>query len=207
MKRIFALLLTLVCSIPALAQTAEEIVARMDQEMNKTVKEKVAFTMEMKIPILGTMSSRNYVYGDKMKMEGKMMGEKVVMFSDGKTDWTYNPKDNTIEIENAKPSEDSKKDADMDMLEGITKGYDVSIKKETDTAWYIHCKKSASNTEKDDPKTMDLVVRKSNYIPISVSTKMTGVTVTLKDFAFNVTEKQVTFNQADDPGAKVVDKR
>ena len=207
MKRIFALLLTLACSIPALAQTAEEIVARMDQEMNKTVKEKVAFTMEMKIPILGTMSSRNYVYGDKMKMEGKMMGEKVVMFSDGKTDWTYNPKDNTIEIENAKPSEDSKKDADMDMLEGITKGYDVSIKKETDTAWYIHCKKSASNTEKDDPKTMDLVVRKSNYIPISVSTKMKGVTVTLKDFAFNVTEKQVTFNQADYPGAKVVDKR
>ena len=207
MKRIFALLLTLVCSIPALAQTAEEIVARMDQEMNKTVKEKVAFTMEMKIPILGTMSSRNYVYGDKMKMEGKMMGEKVVMFSDGKTDWTYNSKENTIEIENAKPSEDSKKDADMDMLEGITKGYDVSIKKETDTAWYIHCKKSASNTEKDDPKTMDLVVRKSNYIPISVSTKMKGVTVTLKDFAFNVTEKQVTFNQADYPGAKVVDKR
>ena len=207
MKRIFALLLTLVCSIPALAQTAEEIVARMDQEMNKTVKEKVAFTMEMKIPILGTMSSRNYVYGDKMKMEGKMMGEKVVMFSDGKTDWTYNSKENTIEIENAKPSEDSKKDADMDMLEGITTGYDVSIKKETDTAWYIHCKKSASNTEKDDPKTMDLVVRKSNYIPISVSTKMKGVTVTLKDFAFNVTEKQVTFNQADYPGAKVVDKR
>ena len=207
MKRIFALLLTLVCSIPALAQTAEEIVARMDQEMNKTVKEKVAFTMEMKIPILGTMSSRNYVYGDKMKMEGKMMGEKVVMFSDGKTDWTYNSKENTIEIENAKPSEDSKKDADMDMLEGITTGYDVSIKKETDTAWYIRCKKSASNTEKDDPKTMDLVVRKSNYIPISVSTKMKGVTVTLKDFAFNVTEKQVTFNQADYPGAKVVDKR
>ena len=207
MKRIFALLLTLACSIPALAQTAEEIVARMDQEMNKAYKEKVAFTMEMKIPILGTMSSRNYVYGDKMKMEGKMMGEKVVMFSDGKTDWTYNPKDNTIEIENAKPSEDSKKDADMDMLEGITTGYDVSIKKETDTAWYIHCKKSASNTEKDDPKTMDLVVRKSNYIPISVSTKMKGVTVTLKDFAFNVTEKQVTFNQADYPDAKVVDKR
>ena len=207
MKRIFALLLTLACSIPSLAQTAEEIVARMDQEMNKADKEKVAFTMEMKIPILGTMSSRNYLYGDKMKMEGKMMGEKVVMFSDGKTDWTYNSKDNTIEIENAKPSEDSKKDADMDMLEGITKGYDVSIKKETDTAWYIHCKKSASNTEKDDPKTMDLVVRKSNYIPISVSTKMKGVTVTLKDFAFNVTEKQVTFNQADYPGAKVVDKR
>ena len=207
MKRIFALLLTLACSIPALAQTAEEIVARMDQEMNKAYKEKVAFTMEMKIPILGTMSSRNYLYGDKMKMEGKMMGEKVVMFSDGKTDWTYNSKENTIEIENAKPSEDSKKDADMDMLEGITTGYDVSIKKETDTAWYIRCKKSASNTEKDDPKTMDLVVRKSNYIPISVSTKMKGVTVTLKDFAFNVTEKQVTFNQADYPGAKVVDKR
>ena len=54
---------------------------------------------------------------------------------------------------------------------------------------------------------MDLVVAKGTYMPISLSAKVSGITITMRDLDFNVTEKDVTFNQADYPGVKVVDER
>ena len=69
------------------------------------------------------------------------------------------------------------------------------------------CKKSRSNTNKDDPKNMDLVVAKGTYMPKSLSTKVTGITITMRDLDYNVTEKDVTFNPADYPGVKIVDER
>lgn len=61
-------------------------------------------------------------------------------------------------------------------------------------AWYLQCKKIKTNTNKDDPKTMGLVVAKGTYHPISLSAKVSGITVTMCDLSFNVSEKQVTFN-------------
>ena len=98
-------------------------------------------------------------------------------------------------------------DDDMGFFSGIIDGYDVTVQKETADAWYILCKKNKSNKEKDAPKNMDLVVEKKNCYPKSLSFKMSGISMTLRDIAFGVTEKQVTFNPANYPGAKIIDKR
>ena len=93
-----------------MAQTAEEIVSRMDAEMSKhDESEGLAITMDVKIIIIGTISSRSY-----------------------------------------------------------TKG---------------------------------------TYWPVSLSTSMTGASVTMRDISFGVTEKQVTFDANQYPGATIIDKR
>ena len=93
------------------------------------------------------------------------------------------------------------------MFKGVTDGYDVSIKKETVDAWYILCKKSKSNTKKDDPSTMDLVVAKGTYAPVSLSSRVAGIAITLRDIKYGVTEDQVTFDKSKYPNVVVVDKR
>ena len=93
------------------------------------------------------------------------------------------------------------------MFSGVADGYDVSIKKDTDRAWYIQCKKSKTNTNKDDPKNMEIVVAKGTYMPVSLSAKMSGVTMTMKDISYGVKEADVTFDISKFPNATVVDKR
>ena len=93
------------------------------------------------------------------------------------------------------------------MLTGITEGYSVSIKRQTADAWYINCKKLKTNKEKDDPKTMELVVAKDTYRPISLSATLSLVTVTIRNLNFGVTESQVTFDPSQYPGARIIDKR
>ena len=68
-------------------------------------------------------------------------------------------------------------------------------------------KMSKANKEKDAPKSMDLVVSKATGLPISLKTRISGVTVTIHDLRPGVSEKDVTFRLEDYPGAKVVDKR
>ena len=207
MKRVAVLIAVLLCAMPAFAQTAEEIISRMEEVMGNHEKDGIVMTIDIKIPILGTTSSRSYILGDKMRVEMTMMGTTAVNWTDGVTDWTYDSKKNEIEIENATPEDGSSNDNEAEMFKGITEGYDVSIKKETADAWHILCKKSKTNKEKDDPDKMDLVVAKETYYPVSLSAKISGVRVTLRDISYGVTEKQVTFNPADYPDAKIIDKR
>lgn len=54
---------------------------------------------------------------------------------------------------------------------------------------------------------MELVVAKGTYYPVSLCTKMMGVTMTLRDVTFGVSDEQVTFNPADYPGVTVKDER
>ena len=205
MKRLIALFALIAWAIPALAQTPEEILSRMEEAVSQHESDGVVMTIDIKIPLLGTLSTTAWSLGDKMRGEMKMGGESSIVWSDGVTQWSYTPKENTIEIENDKPKASG--EADSEMFKGITEGYDVSIKKETDEAWYFQCKKSKSNKEKDDPKKMEVVVSKSTYFPISLSAKLHGVTTTIRNIGFGVTEEQVTFDMSKYPGAKVVDKR
>ena len=208
MKRIIALFTACVLAVTAFAQTADEIVAKMDEVMEgKTLESGFRMTMEMKIPILGTMSTKALVYGEKMRMEAEMMGNKIVTWQDGQTEWTYDSEKNTITIENQDQTKKSDEKDNMEMFQGAAEGYDVSISKETADAWYIKCRKSKSNTNEDDPKTMELVVAKGTYYPVSLSATVKLVKVTMRDLAFNVTEEQVTFKQTDYPTATVIDKR
>ena len=208
MKKLIAIISFIALATAAMAQTAEEIITRMEAEMSKhDESEGVAMTMDMKIIIIGTISSRNYVLGDKMRIEAKKEGKDYITWSDGKTDWVYDSEKNEIEITNVKPKEKSETNSDTKLFQGITDGYDVKIDKETATEWHIRCKRSKSNPDKDAPKRMDLVVAKGTYWPVSLSTSVTAATVTLRDISFGVTEEQVTFNPKDFPFATIVDKK
>lgn len=209
MKKILYILVTLVLSsVSVFAQTPEEIIAQMDQVMEKhEAKDGFAMVMEMKIPILGTFASAVKSWGDKMRMEIDVKGEQMITYIDGDTEWDYNVKEKVIKIKKRDVTKKTKEEENMKMFQSATEGYDVSISKETDKAWFLRCKKNRSNTNKDDPKNMDLVVAKGTYMPISLSAKVSGITITMRDLDFNVTEKDVTFNQADYPGVKVVDER
>ena len=208
MKRFFALLTACVLAVAAYAQTAEEIVARMDAAMEQVSAENgFRMTMDIKIPILGTMSSDAWSLGDKMRLEANMMGKKLVTWQDGQTEWTYDSSENTITIEHQDKTKKSDEQENMKMFQSATEGYDVSIAKETAEAWTIKCRKNRFNTNKDDPKNMEIVIAKDTYYPMSLSAKVDMVTVTMRNLKFNVTEEEVTFNKADYPGATIIDKR
>lgn len=208
MKRLLAIISFIALATTAMAQTAEEIVSRMNAEISKhNESEGFAITMDMKIILVGTISSRSYILGDKMRIEANKDGKDFVTWSDGKTEWSYDSETNEIEIKNAKPKEKSDKDSNTKMFKDVTEGYDVRVDKETATEWHIRCKRSKSNPDKDAPKRMDLVVAKGTYWPVSLTTSVTAASVTMRDISFGVTEQQVTFNEKDYPGVKIVDKR
>ena len=206
MRKLFTLFATLALAVSSFAQSAEEIISQMEAVMEKHDAEGMIMTVDVKIPIIGTMTTKSYMLGDKMLMEASMMGMDLLTWTDSKTQWVYNSKTKEVEISNNKDS-DTSEGGDAEMFENITDGYDVSISKQTADAWYISCKKSKSNKSKDDPKNMELVVSKKDYSPISLSTSMSGVKMTMRDISFGVTESKVTFDLDKYPGVKIVDKR
>lgn len=207
MKRILTLIIAIAASVAAYAQTAEEIVARMDQEMKKHDGEGFSMVVDVKLPVIGTMSTKSYMFGKKCRMEATMKGITLVYWYDETTERIYDSKNNEIKIKPLKAGRKADANSDKELLDGISEGYDLALEKETDTAWQISCKKAKSNTDKDAPKSITLRVSKKNYYPLSISTKVSGINTTLRDFAFGITEKQVTFNPAEFPDAKIVDER
>ena len=206
MKKIFvSLFAALIAASALMAQTPEEIIAKMDQETNRFDQEGVSMIMDMKLPILGTYSTQMYILGDKSKAVLDVKGETTIMWSDGVTDWDYDTAKNELTIKNAAKSADNSDN--VNAVQNVTEGYDVELKKETADAWYFVCKKSKDNTNKDDPKKMELVVSKTTYLPISTSIREKGVTVTMRDFAIGVTEEEITFDPAKYTSATVIDKR
>lgn len=191
----------------AWGQTAEEIIARMDEVMEAVEDDGMHMKMEMKIPIIGSMDLEMWTLGERSRMEGRMMGHKLVSFTDEDTEWEYDSKENTVTISTRKPEEGS--DADnARMFNDITDGYSVKIKKETATQWILACKKTRENTDKDAPKNMELVVSKDGYRPVSLSTSVSGVKIVMKDITMGgVSEEFVTYDASLFPEAKIVDKR
>ena len=205
MKKILCFIAFIVNAAIAVAQTPQEIVSRMEAELEKHEKEGVIMTVDAKVPVLGTMSTRTYSLGDKARIEAKMMDVDIITWTDGKTVWAYNSKKNEVEISTQEG--DTESEGDVEMFSGITDGYDVTLDQETAKDWLFICKKSKSNKDKDAPKKMELVVAKGSYMPISLKTKVSGITITMRDISFGVTEKKVTFNAKDYPGVTIVDKR
>lgn len=190
--------------VAALAQTPKEIVDRMEAQMNEHEKEGVIMMVDLKLPIVGTTTTKSYTLGGKTRVEMKVRGIQFISWDDGETSWSYVSKDNSLTIEKSKGSSDEA--GDTEMFSGITDGYDVTLKKETADAWYFLCKKSKNNTDKDDPKTMDLVVSKKNYYPLSLKASVFGMTMTMRDIQFGVTEADVTCDPAKFPGVKIIRK-
>ena len=208
MKKLLSIIAFIAFAGVAIAQTPEEIISRMEAEMAKhDEKEGLAMTMDMKIPILGTFSSRTYTLGDKYRIEITEDGKQSITWSDGKTDWNYDSEKNEIEIKKHEVKEKTETEGDAKMFSGITDGYDVKLDKETSDSWQFLCKRSKSNPDKDAPKKMTLIVAKGTYMPISLSAKVSAITITMRDLSYGVTEEQVTFNPKNYPTATIVDKR
>lgn len=208
MKKLLSIIAFIAFAGVAIAQTPEEIISRMEAEMAKhDEKEGLAMTMDMKIPILGTFSSRTYTLGDKYRIEVSEDGKQTISWSDGKTDWTYSSEKNEIEIKKHEVKEKTETEGDAKLFSGITDGYDVKLDKETSDSWQFLCKRSKSNPDKDAPKKMTLIVAKGTYMPISLSAKVSAITITMRDLSYGVTEEQVTFNPKNYPTATIVDKR
>ncbi|MGX8708365.1 MAG: hypothetical protein ACSW72_06380, partial [Bacteroidales bacterium] len=112
------------------AQTPEEIFARMEAEIDKHEKDGVVMTVDVRIPLLGTMSSKVYSLDDKMRVEAKMMGVQIITWADGVTEWIYNSKTDEVEIKKVDPK-DNDPEGDVGMFEGLTEDYDITLKKET----------------------------------------------------------------------------
>lgn len=206
MKKIIGILISLLCSVAAFGQTAEEILDRMEKVIDQHENGGIYMIIDLKVPIVGTLSTKTWMYGEKMRAVAKVAGVELTTWMDETTQWVYNSKKNELEI-TKRPEEESSTDGDMDMFVGIAEGYDLSIKDQTDKTWHILCKKSKTNKDKDDPKTIDIVVEKGSYNPKSLTTKIDGITFTMRDLSFNVTEKQVTFNPKDYADATIIDKR
>ena len=207
MRRFIALMAACVLAVAAFAQTPREIIDRMEDVMGSLEVEGVVMTMDIKIPIVGTMSSKAWNRGDKTRIEGTIAGVRIVTFIDGDTEWEYNSKENQVRIKAHDVTKVSQEESNAKLFDAVSEGYDVSISKETAAAWHLRCKKSKTNPNKDDPKTMDLVIAKGSYRPLSLTAQVSVLTVTIRDLGFDVTEKQVTFDPADFPGATIIDER
>ena len=208
MKKLLSIITFIAFAAVSMAQTPNEIVSRMEEELAKHDKsEGFAMTLDFKMIILGSVSTRVYALGDKTRMEGLIKDNKIITWKDSKTEWTYDSSKNEIEITKAEPKADSESDENMKMFSNVTEGYDVKIDKETPTEWHLRCKKSRSNHDKNDPKKMDLVVEKETYWPVSLTASLKGVTMTMREITYGVTEEQVTFDPKAYPNATVVDKR
>ena len=206
MKRFLIAIVALVAfASAAYSQTADEIITRMEQELKKGETQGTAITFDIHIPLLGEVSSRIKTLGDFSRADLDAKGEKGIIWVAKDTTWTYSSKDNEIVIETGK-SKDSSQDGN-EMLNGITEGYDATIVKETADTWQLRCNKSKSNKDKDDPGKMDLVVSKKTYLPVSLTAKVKGITMTLRNFSIGVSKKDVTFNPSEFKGAKITDKR
>ncbi|MBO4923383.1 MAG: hypothetical protein J5382_04570 [Bacteroidales bacterium] len=208
MKRIFICIAALLASVAiSFAQTPEEIIERMDSEMKKADEMGLSITMDLTIPIIGKTSAAMRVRGDKSRTEMSIKDVKETLWMDKTTMWTYSSTSNEVVIESRKNDSKNSQEENIEMFSGITEGYDVKLEKETADTWQFRCDKSKSNTNKDDPKKMTLIVSKKDYMPISLSTKVKGITVTMRDAKLGVSESEVTFNASSLPGVTITDKR
>ena len=203
MKRFIILIATaLALATAASAQTAQEIVEKMEQQLALGDTEGIAYTFDMRIPLLGTASTRLSYRGDKSRMDINFKDDVKTVWRDKDTTWTYEHNAVTVQIE---PKKDD--DNDDKMRKGLTDGYKVSVKGETADTWQILCKKDKSNTDKDDPSKKTIFVSKKTFLPVNYPLKKGAFKMTVHDYATGISEEEVTFTPEKVKGATITDKR
>lgn len=207
MKKWLPCLFAALACLAAGAQTPDEILEKMSAQIERSDAEGLAMVMDIKIPILGTISSKVQTRGKKSRVEFSAMGQKQTIWSDGVTEWSFDEKENTLTIKNDDPAKGSDAEDNLSMFSDTDDGYDSAIRKETADEWHIRLTKKKTNTDKDDPKTMDFVVNKADYMPKSLSASIKGIKVIMHGFRLGVSEKAVTFTPDACPGAVVKDER
>ena len=201
----------LVWAMAAFSQTGAEIIDRMNERINSRAGDGISLIVDVKVPVLGAIATKTAVLGEKRRLDVKMKEHNVITFSEKDTIWIYTEETNSIIISNDSVMAQSKSSnqggMNVDIFGDLTEGYDITIKSQNLVKWELACKRKKSNKDDDSPKNMTLEVRKETYEPISMSTKMMGINCTMHDFKFGLSEKEVTFNEADFPGVTIVDNR
>lgn len=201
----------LVWAMAAFSQTGAEIIDRMNERINSRAGDGISIIVDVKVPVLGAIATKTAVLGEKRRLDVKMKEHNVITFSEKDTIWIYTEETNSIIISNDSVMAQSKSSnqggMNVDIFGDLTEGYDITIKSQNLVKWELACKRKKSNKDDDSPKNMTLEVRKETYEPISMSTKMMGINCTMHDFKFGLSEKEVTFNEADFPGVTIVDQR
>lgn len=201
----------LVWAMAAFSQTGAEIIDRMNERINSRAGDGISLIVDVKVPVLGAIATKTAVLGEKRRLDVKMKEHNVITFSEKDTIWIYTEETNSIIISNdsvmAQAKSSNQGGMDVDMFGDLTEGYDITIKSQNLVKWELACKRKKSNKDDDAPKNITLEVRKETYEPISMSTKMMGINCTMHDFKFGISEKEVTFNEADFPGVTIVDQR
>ena len=212
MKRILCFAIAFLWATLTFAQTGLEIVNRMNERINARKATGISLNVDVKVPIVGVITTKTTVLGDRRCIRMNVKGQDIINYNDGETNWLYMAEANSVIISNdtltqAIQANRGQGSMDMDIFGDITEGYDISIKSENLVKWELLCKRKKSKDDDDSPKKITIEVRKESYDPISLTTKIMGITCTMNDFKFGVTEKDVTFNESDFPGVKIVDNR
>lgn len=82
LKKLFSLLCFIAMAGIMVAQTPQEIISRMEAEMDKHEKDGLIMTLDAKVPIIGTMTTKTYTLGTKARIEATVIGVDVVTWSD-----------------------------------------------------------------------------------------------------------------------------
>ncbi|MBO7436579.1 MAG: hypothetical protein J6T97_02050 [Bacteroidaceae bacterium] len=210
MKRILCFAIAFLSATMTFAQTGAEIVNRMNERINARRSEGISVIAEVKIPIVGTVLTKTSALGDRRRVDVRMKERDVITFSQQDTTWIYTVQDNSVLITTdtiMSKVNSSNPEGNIDMFGDIVEVYNITIKSQNLVKWELVCKRKKGNKDDDYPKNITLEVRKDTYELISMTTKMMGISMVMRDLKFGLTQKDVTFNQANYPGVKVTDQR
>ena len=115
---VVALVALLLGPVGMAAQTPEEIVNKMSAQMDRGDAEGLVLDFNMKIPVVGTVTSHNKVLGKKMRMEVTAKDKKSIIWTDETTRRTYDKQTNILTIEANTPAADKQENGNMETFKG-----------------------------------------------------------------------------------------
>ena len=163
---------------------------------------------DVKIPVMGTVTTKTYAYGNKRRMDVESSKINTITFIDDTLQWTYVKGSTEVVLTNLNIGKRSDNPGtDTGMFDDIPDAYDITIKSQNAVKWELQCKRKKNIDDDDYPKHLTLEVRKETFEPISMNFKVMGISMSMHHIIFGIPESKVTFNPDDFPGVTVIDQR
>lgn len=208
MKRLLCFAIAFLSATVTFAQTGLEIVTRMNQRMSDRQSEGMCMSADVKIPVMGTVTTKTYAYGNKRRMDVESSKINTITFIDDTLQWTYVKGSTEVVLTNLNIGKRSDNPGtDTGMFDDIPDAYDITIKSQNAVKWELQCKRKKNIDDDDYPKHLTLEVRKETFEPISMNFKVMGISMSMHHIIFGIPESKVTFNLDDFPGVTVSDQR
>ena len=208
MKRLLCFAIAFLSATVTFAQTGLEIVTRMNQRMSDRQSEGMCMSADVKIPVMGTVTTKTYAYGNKRRMDVESSKINTITFIDDTLQWTYVKGSSEVVLTNLNIGKRSDNPGtDTGMFDDIPDAYDITIKSQNAVKWELQCKRKKNIDDDDYPKHLTLEVRKETFEPISMNFKVMGISMSMHHIIFGIPESKVTFNPDDFPGVTVIDQR